>query len=162
MTRDVLTRGPRGTQRVAGALAAACAAAFSGARVGLRGEMGAGKTTFVRGFVAALPGGRRAAVSSPTWSLANVYASRPPVVHVDAWRLESAADADSIGLDDRDPAAILIVEWWDRLGIDIDVEVMLEPRGPLARRVTIAAHTPRGEAILAALNVSGPDRTAAR
>jgi tRNA threonylcarbamoyladenosine biosynthesis protein TsaE len=53
----------------------------------LRGDLGSGKTTFVRGLVAALPGGEEAEVASPSFNLVNVYPTRPEVVHMDLYRL---------------------------------------------------------------------------
>ena len=51
----------------------------------LVGSLGAGKTTFVQGLVAALGG--REPVTSPTFTLAHKYRTSPPVTHVDLWRL---------------------------------------------------------------------------
>ena len=86
-----------------------------GAVVILTGPLGAGKTTFVRAFVDAAGGPE--GVSSPTYTLMHEYPTdRGPVVHVDAYRLQDAADAHSLGLDDAiDRAHFTLVEWGDRI-----------------------------------------------
>jgi tRNA threonylcarbamoyladenosine biosynthesis protein TsaE len=88
----------------------------------LHAALGSGKTTLARGFVSALPGAAEAEVSSPSFNLANVYPTRPPVVHIDLYRLgEGFADADLEELLDEalgspTPAArVVLVEWAEYL-----------------------------------------------
>ena len=77
----------------------------------LTGPLGAGKTTLVRGFVQALPGGGDAEVSSPSFTLANHYPTTPAVAHADLYRLAgSAADWEILDLFDEHPG-IVVVEW---------------------------------------------------
>lgn len=52
-----------------------------------RGELGAGKTTMIRGIVSALPGGDQAEISSPSFNLVNIYPTSPQTAHVDLYRL---------------------------------------------------------------------------
>lgn len=52
----------------------------------LRGDLGSGKTTLTRGLVAALPGGEQAEVASPSFTIINLYATEPPVMHADLFR----------------------------------------------------------------------------
>jgi tRNA threonylcarbamoyl adenosine modification protein YjeE len=75
----------------------------------LNGELGAGKTTLTRGLGAAL--GARGAVTSPTFVLARTHptASGIPLVHVDAYRLGSAAEVEDLDLDLA--GSITVVEW---------------------------------------------------
>ena len=78
--------------------------------VALDGELGAGKTTFTRGLGESL--GVRGAVTSPTFVLARTHpraAGLPPLVHVDAYRLSSAAELDDLDIDVA--ASIVVVEW---------------------------------------------------
>lgn len=77
--------------------------------VALNGELGAGKTTLTRGLGKAL--GVRGAVTSPTFVLARTHptAGGVPLVHVDAYRLSSAADLDDLDLDYQ--GSIVVVEW---------------------------------------------------
>lgn len=95
----------------------------------LRGDLGSGKTTLVRGLVAALPGGEAARVASPSFNLANVYPTGPEVLHVDLYRLEGfgAREAlwEALGDDpaggsggDRAAPRLAAVEWAQYLGAE--------------------------------------------
>lgn len=103
------------------ALAKAFVKSLSGGQTaGLIGELGAGKTAFVKGVAKAL--GIRQTVNSPTFVLMRVYkvAKHPAIkhlVHVDAYRLQNAASLRAIGLEDymQDPAALVLIEWADRV-----------------------------------------------
>ncbi len=82
--------------------------------VHLEGDLGAGKTTFVRGFVRALPGGADVVVQSPTFALARTYPTTPPVHHLDLYRLQETGDAHSVvelGLVDLCSDGFSFVEW---------------------------------------------------
>ncbi|MCU0317531.1 MAG: tRNA (adenosine(37)-N6)-threonylcarbamoyltransferase complex ATPase subunit type 1 TsaE [Fimbriimonadaceae bacterium] len=76
----------------------------------LIGELGAGKTTLVRGMALGL--GIREPVRSPTYTLIQVYESSPPIMHCDLYRLTSAS---SIGLEDYWENHLCLVEWPERL-----------------------------------------------
>ncbi|MHB1172300.1 MAG: tRNA (adenosine(37)-N6)-threonylcarbamoyltransferase complex ATPase subunit type 1 TsaE [Lacisediminihabitans sp.] len=94
-----------------GSLGAQLAAQLrAGDLVALNGTLGAGKTTLTRGLGAAL--GVRGAVTSPTFVLARTHEGEgggPPLVHVDAYRLSSAAELDDLDIDY--PSSIVVVEW---------------------------------------------------
>ena len=82
----------------------------AGDLVALNGELGAGKTTLTRGIGAAL--GVRGAVTSPTFVLARTHpraSGEAPLVHVDAYRLSSAAELDDLDIDFD--GSIVVVEW---------------------------------------------------
>ena len=89
-----------------------------GAIVALRGDLGAGKTRFVRGMAAGLGHDPRQ-VSSPTYTLANEYdtaGARCPLIHIDAYRLPEGDDLSSIGWDHMtDGTAIIVIEWAERV-----------------------------------------------
>jgi tRNA threonylcarbamoyladenosine biosynthesis protein TsaE len=88
-----------------------------GDAIALVGDLGAGKTTFVTGLVAALGGGSAA---SPTFSLVNEYrGGRLIVWHVDLYRIERAAELPELGLDDivGDLRGICVIEWADRFAV---------------------------------------------
>lgn len=114
------------------------------AAVLLEGELGAGKTLFVRGMAAGL-GADPNDVSSPTFSLVNRYeGGRLPLIHLDLYRLESAtpeSTARLVGLDDLvDEIAVVAIEWPDRLeGIALksSVSVRFAYDGADARIVTL-------------------------
>ena len=85
-----------------------------GSTVLLFGDLGAGKTTFVRGVVEGA-GGSADDVSSPTFTLVQPYAGRLTVQHVDLYRL-APSDVDDLGLAELStPASIVVIEWADRL-----------------------------------------------
>lgn len=128
----------------------------AGDLLALHGELGAGKTTFTRGLGAAL--GVRGAVTSPTFVLARTHprGSEAPLVHVDAYRLGSAAELDDLDIDFA--GSIVVVEWAADLldGIsDSWLEIRIErPTGgdPLAedepRTVTLVPHGSRWAGVI--------------
>jgi tRNA threonylcarbamoyladenosine biosynthesis protein TsaE len=83
-----------------------------GVVVVLAGEVGVGKTTFVRAAARAL--GVSELVTSPTYQLARRYEGRVPVNHLDLYRLEEVRDWDALDLDEYlSPEAVTFVEWAD-------------------------------------------------
>jgi tRNA threonylcarbamoyladenosine biosynthesis protein TsaE len=86
-----------------------------GATVLLIGNLGAGKTTLTKGIVQGLGAAPAEEVSSPTFTLIHEYGSPPAVYHVDLYRLDTARDVATLGLDDLfDSPALVIVEWGER------------------------------------------------
>jgi len=82
----------------------------------LTGELGAGKTTLVRGIARGLDATEH--VASPTFTLVREYVTgRLPVAHVDVYRLDRVQDVVDLALDElEDGACVLIVEWGDAVG----------------------------------------------
>ena len=130
MTRSLMLelRGLAATQRLAESVAAVLQ---PGDVIGLEGDLGAGKTTFVRHLARAL--GVTTPVTSPTFTLANTYEARlsaaavpaagPPLLihHIDAYRLEGDADAEDLALPELlDSGGIVVVEWAGRLTLPPD------------------------------------------
>ncbi|HEX2728703.1 MAG TPA: tRNA (adenosine(37)-N6)-threonylcarbamoyltransferase complex ATPase subunit type 1 TsaE [Rubrobacteraceae bacterium] len=109
----------------------------------LAGEVGAGKTTFVRAAAAAL--GVKERVTSPTYQLARGYEGvvngRPVLVnHLDLYRLEGLEDRDALELDDYlDPQAITFIEWAEpALGhLTQPTVVRIEHGSPETRRLSV-------------------------
>jgi tRNA threonylcarbamoyladenosine biosynthesis protein TsaE len=98
----------------------------AGDLVVLTGDLGAGKTTLTRGIGAGL--GVRGAVTSPTFVIARVHPAppgRPPLVHVDAYRLSSLAEVDDLDLDAAQEESVTVVEWGEGLVEDL-AEARLE------------------------------------
>ena len=75
----------------------------------LSGNLGAGKTTLVRGVLSGL--GYNQPVRSPTYNLLQVFDTHPPVLHVDLYRVESA---EGLGIEDYMESHICLIEWPDR------------------------------------------------
>ncbi len=118
----------------------------------LNGGLAAGKTFFVRAAVAAL--GSQDAVSSPTYTLANIYSSpKGPVVHMDAYRLDSPADFADLALEDELVQGLAFIEWGAMLAGEFDdyvsLELALDPTVEQARTATLTSQGPRGAALLA-------------
>lgn len=100
------------------------------------GELGAGKTTLIRGACRAL--GVTAPVTSPTFTIGQVYAGDPDVAHLDLYRLRGAEP----GLleDYLTPDRVAFLEWPERAASeleDVAVRVTLEHAGEDRRKVTI-------------------------
>ena len=106
--------------------------------VGVSGELGAGKTTFVRGACRAL--GVDGPVTSPTFTIGNRYEGRVPVSHLDLFRFQGVSAAEWGDLEPYFDGAVVFVEWPEAgAGVlpDPTVEVELEHGGEGRRLVTI-------------------------
>ena len=86
-----------------------------GSIIGLKGDLGAGKTQFVRGVVLGLDSMDR--VHSPTFALLNEYRGRLPIFHIDLYRLETRTAIESAGLNAyfQQSDGITLIEWFERL-----------------------------------------------
>src|SRR5688500_6429349 len=112
----------------------------------LDGDLGAGKTQFVRGLVRGL-GGNPRAVSSPTFVLLNVYDSgRLPVYHLDAYRVGVADDFEAIGFTELlGQRGVVALEWAPRVESLLPpdrIRVRIAPVGEESRRIEIDAPAP--------------------
>ncbi len=112
----------------------------------LRGELGAGKTTFARALLRALGVGER--VKSPTYSLLERYiVNGRDAFHLDLYRIADPGELEWLGLDELEAAhAIVLIEWPERGGSALpaaDLEVMLEHDGA-ARRGCFVPRSVRG------------------
>ncbi|MBQ7921546.1 MAG: tRNA (adenosine(37)-N6)-threonylcarbamoyltransferase complex ATPase subunit type 1 TsaE [Clostridia bacterium] len=107
--------------------------------VALYGDLGAGKTAFVRGFTSVLSPGSR--VKSPTYTIVNEYRKgKRPVYHFDLYRIESEDDLDAIGFDEYVQNGICIAEWCEHIGTllpDHAITVKIEKTGENGRKITI-------------------------
>jgi tRNA threonylcarbamoyladenosine biosynthesis protein TsaE len=113
-----------------------------GAFVLLHGDLGAGKTVFVRGLAAGL-GADPDAVTSPTFVLIQHYKGPIPLIHADLYRLDGAAAADDLGLEELGSGAVVAVEWADRMSRPPigSITVTIEDAGGDNR--TISIESPR-------------------
>lgn len=111
----------------------------------LRGELGAGKTAFVRGLARGV-GADPFEVASPTFVLMTSYPGRLTLHHVDLYRLGGKGDDRELGLEELPgPRGVLAIEWPERLSLvpwTRIVEVSLEHAGEDTRRIEI--QEPRG------------------
>jgi tRNA threonylcarbamoyladenosine biosynthesis protein TsaE len=128
------------TEAIAGQLAATLR---GGECIALDGDLGAGKTQFVRGLVRALGGDARQ-VSSPTFVLLHIYrsaAARLAVYHLDAYRVSGPAELDAIGLTELlEQGGVVVVEWAERVAELLPsrrIGVKIEAIGELDRRIKI-------------------------
>jgi tRNA threonylcarbamoyladenosine biosynthesis protein TsaE len=106
-----LAHGPKETRAIAREFSLALQ---ENSVIGLSGDLGAGKTEFVKGIAEGL--GATEPVTSPTFTLIHEYRSgRLPLFHMDFYRLETEKELDEIGFDDylREPG-ICVIEWADR------------------------------------------------
>ncbi len=110
--------------------------------VTLRGDIGAGKTTLVKGIAEGFGAARAEDVTSPTFTLIHEY--RGPQVtlyHIDLYRIDTERELETLGLDDLlAPDCILLIEWaekFPRWYRDHTVEIALERRGENGRSIQL-------------------------
>jgi tRNA threonylcarbamoyladenosine biosynthesis protein TsaE len=106
----------------------------------LRGDLGAGKTTLVKGIAEGFGAALADDVTSPTFTLVHEYRSpRAVLYHIDLYRLDTERELDTLALDDlRAPDSILLVEWgekFSRLARERDIEIVLTRVGENGRRI---------------------------
>ncbi len=93
----------------------------------LTGELGAGKTTFVRGIAQGT--GSKADVSSPTFQLVRIYPGRVQLAHVDLYRIENNSELRDLGLEELADRGAVVVEWGDRLEVGGAARIHIEHLG---------------------------------
>lgn len=118
-----------------------------GSIVLLRGDLGAGKTTMVKGIAEGFQAARAEDVTSPTFTLIHEY--RGPKVtlyHIDLYRIDTQRELDTLALDDlMTPQSILLIEWgekFQRFAKERDVEIAIEQKGADDRVITIQTQHP--------------------
>lgn len=140
-TGELVSGSPEGTAAIGAALAGWVT---PGDVVLLRGEVGAGKTTLVRAVARAL--GVGGPVTSPTFTLAQRYAGRLGLLHIDAYRLSGADDEELGLLLDGAADAVTFIEWPEALAgalPEAAVTVDLEHLGGHRRLVRFTSRDPR-------------------
>jgi tRNA threonylcarbamoyladenosine biosynthesis protein TsaE len=108
----------------------------------LRGDLGAGKTTLVKGIAAAFEAAEEEDVTSPTFTLVHEYRGpRANLYHIDLYRIDTQRELETLGLDDlRTENSILLIEWGEkfpRFVRERDVEIALERDGESGRRIRV-------------------------
>ena len=121
----------------------------------LLGDLGAGKTTLAKGLVAGLGAAPEEEVTSPTFTMIHEYGSARDsaarVYHVDLYRVETARELETLGLEDLlAERAVVIVEWGEKLGPALRssgpgsvIEIHLEALSESERRIEICLSEPR-------------------
>jgi tRNA threonylcarbamoyladenosine biosynthesis protein TsaE len=110
----------------------------------LRGDLGAGKTTLVKGIAEGFQAASQDDVTSPTFTLVHEY--RGPsvtVYHIDLYRIETERELETLGLDDLfSPSSVLLIEWGEkfpRFVRERDVEIAFERLGEDERRISVSS-----------------------
>jgi len=109
----------------------------------LRGDLGAGKTTLVKGIAAAFDAAAEEDVTSPTFTLVHEYRGpRAKLYHIDLYRVDTPRELETLGLDDlrAEDSSILLIEWGEkfpRLLREREVEIELERVGESGRRIRV-------------------------
>jgi len=113
----------------------------------LRGDLGAGKTTLVKGIAEGFQAASEEDVTSPTFTLVHEYRGpRANLYHIDLYRIDTPRQLETLGLDDLvAPNSILLIEWgekFQRFVHERDAEIALESVGENSRhiRITTDAH----------------------
>jgi len=120
--------------------------------IGLVGELGTGKTSFVRGFAEGIGVGKEAWVRSPTFTLINEYNGRLPVYHIDLYRV--AKPEEQAGLNLREYLygdGVSLIEWFEYLPAgeaDEYLEISLAHLGGAKRELKFVAHGEQYEKII--------------
>ncbi|MBI5646981.1 MAG: tRNA (adenosine(37)-N6)-threonylcarbamoyltransferase complex ATPase subunit type 1 TsaE [Ignavibacteriae bacterium] len=143
-----LTHSEEETRTLAGAFARALE---PGATVALSGDLGSGKTAWVRGMCAAYACEEQ--VSSPTFTIVNEYRGVRHVLHCDVYRLRSIDEMFEAGLDEMfDSDAVVLVEWAEKMLALLPFprwEILCEHGGNEAeRRYTVVLVADQGSSIL--------------
>jgi tRNA threonylcarbamoyladenosine biosynthesis protein TsaE len=130
------TSAPEETESIAAVIGSMLS---SGDVIVLTGDLGAGKTTFVRGLARGL--GVTIGVKSPSFAIHLRYPGRIPLHHLDLYRLKDARDLAELGLEDvLEQEGVTAVEWGERLGEWLPeraIHVRVEDQGGTCRRLRI-------------------------
>ncbi len=143
------TTDPAMMENIGGQLFKACAQE-NGCIIYLTGELGAGKTTLVRGFLRA--GGYTGAVKSPTYTLVEPYEiQNKKIFHFDLYRLQDPQELEYLGIRDYlQDNSFCLVEWPQRGGIYLPLsDLMIQIDHQINKRaLTLTAQTDRGKNVL--------------
>src|SRR5271156_1150705 len=140
MTREITTHSPEETVALGRTLAELLTPPKL---VLLRGDLGAGKTTLIKGIAAAFGAAEEEDVTSPTFTLIHEYRGpKANLYHIDLYRIDTQRELETLGLDDlrAEPDSILLIEWGEkfpRFVRERDVEISFEQQGESGRRIRI-------------------------
>jgi len=139
--REFITHSPEETIALGHSLAGMLTPAKI---VVLRGDLGAGKTTLVKGIAEAFQAAAEEDVTSPTFTLIHEYRGPEAILyHIDLYRVDTPRQLETLGLDDLIAEnSVLLIEWGEkfaRFERECDVEISLERMAENERRVRIAS-----------------------
>ena len=137
---EFITHTPEETEAAGRWLGEAAARSGEPLFIAMSGDLGAGKTVFVRGLASVLSPGSR--VKSPTYTLVNEYRrGSVPLFHFDLYRIEDPDELDGFGFEEYRDSGHCVVEWSEKLGDAMPenaMRVTIEKLGLKERRVTIS------------------------
>ncbi len=127
--------------------------------IGLVGELGTGKTCFVRGLTEGLGVSQETWIRSPTFTLVNEYHGRLPIYHIDLYRIESTAELEELNLREYLYSnGVSLIEWFEYFPadeVDDHLEIKLAYREGSKRQVTFIPRGARYEELVNALRQTG-------
>lgn len=123
--------------------------------VGLIGELGTGKTCFVRGLTEGLGVSQETWIRSPTFTLVNEYHGRLPIYHIDLYRIDSTGELEELNLREYLYSnGVSLIEWFEYFPageVDDHLEIQLAYREGNKRQLTFVPHGARYEKLVKAL-----------
>ena len=140
-TREFTTRSPEETIALGRKLAAELAPPTL---VVLTGDLGAGKTTLIKGIAEGFHAAKQEDVTSPTFTLIHEYRGKNAnVFHIDLYRVDTPRELQTLGLDDlMDDRSVILMEWGEkfaRFQSERDVEIRIERLGETDRKVVVSS-----------------------
>jgi tRNA threonylcarbamoyladenosine biosynthesis protein TsaE len=137
--REIVTHSPEETIALGRTLTALLAPPKI---VLLRGDLGAGKTTLIKGIAAGFESAAEDDVTSPTFTLIHEYRGpRANLYHIDLYRIDTQRELETLALDDlRSDDSILLIEWGEKFARFVrerDVEIAIERISESERRISI-------------------------
>ena len=152
----VVSRSAEHTQRLGNSLGKLLQ---GGEIIGLVGELGTGKTCFVRGLTEGLEVSHETWIRSPTFTLVNEYHGRLPIYHIDLYRIESTDELEELNLREYLYSnGVSLIEWFEYFPageVDDHLEIKLAYREGSKRQVTFIPHGARYEELVNALRQTG-------
>lgn len=111
--------------------------------IALCGDLGCGKTVFVQGLAAGLAVPPGYTVASPSYTLVNSYPGRLTLHHADLYRIQEAAQLDTLGLEELLGDGVVAIEWAERMAAELPAAhlgLQFDPDAGDRRRVTVSAY----------------------
>jgi tRNA threonylcarbamoyladenosine biosynthesis protein TsaE len=147
-----LTASPGETGALGRRMGGACG---PGTLLALLGDLGAGKTRFVKGVAAGLGAAEEDEVTSPTFVLMNLYRGRLVLAHLDLYRLDQV-DLAALGFHDYRREGVMALEWAEKVEASLlgdHLRVAFEIIGETSRRLMFQARGPRSQELLNQMNL---------